>query len=235
VIWGGEVFYGSLTKGLGRVAHLREAYLPGGDAAAKHPEQAAVGFLHELDKSLWQEYLDERTFQVAQFLIEKNLNTPKTTSMGRLFDTVAALCGFKRKMTFEGQAAMWLESQAHSVHRSVNESYVLPFDGHTWDYRPLLESIILDKRKSVESNIIAYKFHEALARAVADATKVLSDTYHFDTVALSGGVWQNKLLHCLTLQKLRQAGFDVWWNQKVPPGDGGISLGQAALAAKEVG
>jgi hydrogenase maturation protein HypF len=130
---------------------------------------------------------------------------------------------------------MWLEGRARSVRTDVNDSYILPFDGHTWDYRSLLESIILDKRKSVESNIIAYKFHEALARTVADTAKTLSTTYRFDTVALSGGVWQNKLLHCLTLQKLRQAGFDVWWNQQVPPGDGGISLGQAALAAKEVG
>lgn len=235
VIWGGEVFYGGLKEGLERVAHLREAYLPGGDAAAKHPEQAAVGFLRELDKSLWQTYLDERTFQVAQFMIEKNLNTSKTTSMGRLFDTIAALCGFKRKMTFEGQAAMWLESRARSIHDCVNNSYVLPFDSHTWDYRPLLESILLDKINSVEPAIIAYKFHDALARAVADAAKVLSGTYCFDTIALSGGVWQNKLLHHLTLQKLRQVGFEVWCNQQVPPGDGGISLGQAALAAKEVG
>jgi hydrogenase maturation protein HypF len=234
VIWGGEVFYGGLTRGLERVAHLREAYLPGGDAAAKHPEQAAVGFLHELDKSLWQQYLDERTFQIAQFLIEKNLNTSKTTSIGRLFDTVAALCGFKRKMTFEGQAAMWLESQARSVRHIVNSSYEFPFDGKTWDYRSLLEIILLDKDNGVEPVIIAYKFHDVLARAVTDAAKILSDTYCFDVVALSGGVWQNKLLHRLTLQKLRQTGFGVWWNQQVPPGDGGISLGQAALAAKEV-
>jgi hydrogenase maturation protein HypF len=235
VIWGGEVFYGGLTKGLERVAHLREAYLPGGDAAAKHPEQAAVGFLHQLDRSLWQTYLDECTFQVARFLIDKSLNTPKTTSVGRLFDTVAALCGFKRKMTFEGQAAMWLESRARSIQTVVTDSYVLPFNGKTWDYHPLFESILLDKINGVELDIIAYKFHDALARAVTDATKTLSDTYRFDTVALSGGVWQNKLLHRLTLQQLRQASFEVWWNQQVPPGDGGISLGQAALAAKEVG
>ena len=234
VIWGGEVFYGGLEQGLERVAHLREAYLPGGDAAAKYPEQAAVGFLYELDKSLWQKYLDERTVQVAQFLINDKSKTPKTTSIGRLFDTVAALCGFKRKMTFEGQAAMWLETQARSIHNVVNKSYVLPFDGKTWDYRLLLESILLDKCIAVEPAIIAYKFHDALARAVTDAAKILSNTYRFDTVALSGGVWQNKLLHRLTLQKLRQTGFEIWWNQQVPSGDGGISLGQAALAAKEV-
>ncbi len=234
VIWGGEVFYGGLQQGLERVAHLREAHLPGGDAAAKHPEQAAVGFLYELDKSLWQKYLDERTFQVTEFLIDNKLNTPKTTSMGRLFDTVAALCGFKCKMTFEGQAAMWLESRARSVSHTVSTSYEFPFDGQTWDYRPLLESILLDKRNGVEPDIIAYKFHEALARAVTDVANILSKTYRFNTVALSGGVWQNKLLHRLTLQKLRLAGFEVWWNQRVPPGDGGISLGQAALAAKEV-
>jgi hydrogenase maturation protein HypF len=233
-IWGGEVFYGGLKQGFKRVAHLREAYLPGGDAAAKYPEQAAVGFLYGFDESLWQPYLNERIIQATQFLIENKLNIFTTTSMGRLFDTVAALCGFRRKITFEGQAAMWLETQARLVHHDVSNSYGLTFDGEIWDYRSLLESILLDKRKSVEPAMIAYKFHEALARAVVDATRVLSDTYSFDTIALSGGVWQNKLLYHLALQKLRQAGFEVWWNQQAPPGDGGISLGQAALAAKEV-
>lgn len=232
-IWGGEVFYGGLAQGFQRVAHLREAYLPGGDAAAINPEQAAVGFLHALEPSLWKGALNERTTQLALSLIHSNTNAPKTSSMGRLFDTVAALCGFKRKMTFEGQAAMWLETNARSVTR-VNESYSLPFDGTIWDYRQLLETILYDKHLGVDANIIAYKFHEALAQSVADAANTLADTYAFNTIALSGGVWQNKLLHQLTLQKLRQAGFEAWWNQQVPPGDGGISLGQAALAAKEV-
>jgi hydrogenase maturation protein HypF len=232
-IWGGEVFYGGLLQGFQRVAHLREAFLPGGDAAALYPEQAAVGFLRGLEPSLWQDSLDERTIQLSLSLIQSNINTFKTSSMGRLFDTVAALCGFDRKMTFEGQAAMWLETKAHSIIHH-NDLYSLPFDGTAWDYRPLLEAILHDKCANVDPNIIAYKFHAGLARAVTDAAITLADSYAFNTVAFSGGVWQNKLLHRLTLEKLRQTGFEVWWNQQVPPGDGGISLGQAALAAKEV-
>jgi hydrogenase maturation protein HypF len=231
-IWGGEIICGSLAGGLERVGHLRRALLPGGDAAARHPEQAAVGFLHELDADLWRPLLSEKPVRVALSLIKSGLNTPVTSSMGRLFDAVAALCGFKRPMTFEGQAAIWLESLARQAHPS--EPYPFPFDGATWDYRALLMPLLVDLRAGCEAVEVAYRFHAALAAGVVEAAVRLREQGHGSTVALSGGVWHNKLLHGLALSDLRQRGFTVWWNQQVPVGDGGIAVGQAALAAREV-
>ena len=229
-IWGGEVFHGSLAGGLERVGSLRRALLPGGDAAARRPSQAAVGFLHELDERRWRSFLPEEVVRVAQGLVRSGFNTPITTSMGRLFDTVAALTGFTRKMTFEGQAAVALEALARSVPRE-NVGYLLPWNGTTWDYRPLLESILLDRRAGVEPAVIARRFHQAVAKGVVTAAAVLADEYACGSVVLSGGVWQNKLFHHLTVDGLRQAGLEVFWNRLVPAGDGGVSLGQAALTA----
>jgi hydrogenase maturation protein HypF len=230
-VWGGEVFHGSLEQGFRRVAHLRQAYLPGGDAAARNPQQAAVGFLTELDESAWRPYLPEKLTRLAKGLIQSGLNSPKTSSIGRLFDTVAALTGFERSTTFEGQAAMALEALALSA-TGDRGSYHLPFDGHTWDYRPLLEQLLADRRKGEPAPVMARRFHQALAGAVVQAAQQLSGHHAVAAVALSGGVWQNKLLHQLTLEALRQHGFTVWWNHSVPPGDGGLSLGQVALVGE---
>ncbi len=239
-IWGGEIFYGSLNSGFKRVGHLQEAWLPGGDSAARYPEQAAVGFLHGLSTDLWQSYLAEKIIKVANSLINSGINTPKTSSMGRLFDTVAALCGFKRRMTFEGQAAIWLETQARKAlsgkadfAAEPTKVYPLPFNGQSWDYRPLLEAILYDKQADTEASLIAWRFHHGLARALSIAATNLSSQYSFDTIVLSGGVWQNKLLHSLAVTGMQKAGFKLWWNKKVPPGDGGISLGQLALAVSK--
>ncbi len=229
-IWGGEVFHGTLEQGLRRVAHLRQAYLPGGDAAARNPQQAAIGFLTDLDESIWQPFLPEKLTRLATGLIESGLNSPKTSSIGRLFDVVAALTGFERSTTFEGQAAVALEALARSA-TGDHDSYPLPFDGHTWDYRPLLEELLTDRRAGEPAAVMARRFHQALAGAVAQAACHLSRRHEVAAVALSGGVWQNKLLHQLTREALRQDGFTVWWNRTVPPGDGGLSLGQVALAS----
>lgn len=230
-VWGGEIICGSLADGFERVGHLRQALLPGGDAAARYPEQAAVGFLHELEADLWRPLLTDKPVMVALSLIRSGLNTPVTTSMGRLFDTVAALCGFKRPMTFEGQAAIWLESLARQV--QTGAPYPFPFDGVAWDYGALLLELLSDLRAGVAPTDVAYRFHAALATGVVEAAVKLRDHGYGPTVALSGGVWHNKLLHRLTLAGLRQQGFTVWWNQQVPVGDGGIALGQAALAAAQ--
>jgi hydrogenase maturation protein HypF len=226
-IWGGEVFHGSLGSGFKRVAHLRAAPLPGGDAAARIPAQAAVGFLSELDPSRYERYLPEAPITVARSLIQSGLNVPLTSSMGRLFDTVSALTGFHRKMSFEGQAAMRLEALARTA--GPQSPYPFPFDGRTWDYRPLLEAVLEELDRGVEVATIARRFHEAVATGVVEAARFFS----CPVVVLSGGVWQNALLHHLEVEGLREAGFSVWWNRQVPAGDGGISLGQVALAARE--
>ena len=240
-IWGGEAFHGSLTGGFTRVAHLRAALLPGGDAAARSPAQAAVGFLHDHPDDHWRVRLPELPVRVASGLVASDTNCPTTTSMGRLFDTVAALCGFHRSMTYEGQAAMWLEGLAREVSgatafarlgaRDAADGYPLPFDGESWDHAVLLAAVLGDLEGGTPARVVALRFHAGVADGVVNAAKHLRERHPSDVVALSGGVWQNRLLFEHAVVGLEAAGFAVWWNERVPLGDGGVSLGQVAMAA----
>ncbi len=237
-IWGGEVFFGSLVSGLQRVAQLRYAPLLGGDAAASFPPQAAVGFLHEL--SGWEHLLPEQSVRQGKSLLNSRLPIPSTSSIGRLFDAVAALLGFHTRQDFEGQAAMWLEGLARS-HRATPAEARLTLPLHQaaahmeWDYRTLLEAMVDCVNKGMPSEQIAWNFHAAVARSVVEAAIALRGACAASKVVLSGGVWQNRLLHRLTLAGLREHGFMVLWNQAVPPGDGGLALGQLALALSAEG
>jgi hydrogenase maturation protein HypF len=236
-IWGGEVFHGSLEHGFERVAHLRTAPVPGGDAAARHPTQAAVGFLANCKDAVLEKILEKpfnfpsQRVQVARALISSGLNTSATSSMGRLFDTISALTGFTRKMSFEGQAAIRLEALARGL--PAEYPYPFPFDGNTWDYAPLLKALLEDVAAGIKVSIIARRFHETIAQGVLEATQTLARSRSFAVVALSGGVFQNRLLLELCLERLHRHGFEVWFNRFVPANDGGISLGQAALAAHQ--
>ncbi|GIW38253.1 MAG: carbamoyltransferase HypF [Meiothermus sp.] len=230
-IWGGEVLYGSLNQGFKRVAHLHYAPLPGGDAAATFPPQAAVGFLRDL--SGWETLLPEQAVQQGKSLLRSRLPIPLTSSMGRLFDTAAALLGFHTRQDFEGQAAMWLEKLARTCPAPSKYRFSLPLlqeELLEWDYRPLLEGLLLDLKKGAPKEQVAWQFHAALATSVVDAARTLRKRYVYSTVVLSGGVWQNRLLHGLALAGLQAQGLEVCWNRAVPPGDGGIALGQLALA-----
>jgi hydrogenase maturation protein HypF len=224
-IWGGEVFAGSLDRGLRRVAHLRGALLPGGDAAARFPVQAAAGFLYGLADGVAFENapfsFPERYAQARQ-LVARRVRAFETTSMGRLFDTVAALAGFTREQTFEGQAAMWLEHLARSS-RDV-APYVFPFEAGESDFRPMLDAIVRDRLAGRETGEIARSFHAAIAANIVTIAKGAGPA----PVVASGGVFQNALLVEMLTAEL---GERLWLNAKVPPNDGGISLGQAAHAA----
>jgi hydrogenase maturation protein HypF len=232
-IWGGEFFVGSVAEGFDRVAHLRPARLPGGDAAARYPVQAAAGFLYQLDGvgDVTAPPFDfPGRYTQAAGLLQQNLRTFETTSVGRLFDTVAALVGFTRPITFEGQAAMWLE---HLARRGDAGSLALPCrfaDGEV-DWRETLGAIVRARRHGESAETIARAFHQALARATADAAADLCARFDTTIVVVSGGVMQNDLF----LAHLRDALFEhplrLWTNRNVPPNDGGVSLGQAALAA----
>jgi hydrogenase maturation protein HypF len=231
-IWGGEFFVGSISDGFERVAHLRPAALPGGDAAARFPVQAAAGFLAQLDQ------LPDLTaapfnfparFGMAMELVTKGVRTFSTTSIGRLFDAVAALLGFTREISFEGQAAMWLEHLARNVSRT--EPYAFPGTGLELDFRPLLQSVISDRQQGREVRQIARAFHLSLATALRDCVVDLCQAHRLNTAVLSGGVFQNELLLSDIHSLFQQTSIRVWTNHAVPPNDGGISLGQAALAA----
>jgi len=261
-IWGGEFFVGSVIAGFQRVAHLRTAVLPGGDAAAQCPVQAAAGFLSANPESANPEPripnpaspkhagFELPDFSAAPFhfppryeqslqLVEKGVRTFPTTSMGRLFDTAAALLGFTREITFEGQAAMWLERLARAAQsetRAAIRAYPFPLIGSELDFRPLLCAVIADRLSGRNPAEIARAFQFGIAEGLATAIVTLCrvhgrDGRDLDTIVLSGGVFQNELLLEDLKSLLDNQPVRVWTNRAVPPNDGGISLGQAALAA----
>lgn len=234
-IWGGEFFVGSLREGFQRAMHLRMAALAGGDAAARNPLQCAAGFLSQIEglpPLADAPFRFLRRYEDALRLIERGVRTFETSSMGRLFDACAALLGFTRNISFEGQAAIWLEQLARA---GSPDTRPLPFpvDGDTLDFRPLLEAAAKDRGRGRDISEIARAFHKSVAKGMCDAVTRLTEESATNTVVLSGGVFQNELLleeakALLETQKLR-----IWTNSAVPPNDGGISLGQAAMAAME--
>jgi len=231
-IWGGEFFAGSVQEGFTRVAHLRCASLPGGDAAAQYPVQAAAGFLAQVEGAAdfsGRPFNFSQRFQDSLKLVHRRVRTFTTTSVGRLFDTAAALLGFTRPITFEGQAAMWLEHLARAA--PITEPYPFPFDGNELDYRPLLDAMIRDRPRGRAPGEIARAFQRGIAKGVADAAAEICLAHGLDTVVLSGGVFQNELLLEDLKPLLKGQGLQIWTNHAVPANDGGISLGQSALAA----
>jgi len=231
-IWGGEFFAGSVRSGFSRVAHLRPALLPGGDAAASHPVQAAAGFLAQLDSLpdlTAAPFSFPARYRDATELARKNVRTFTTTSVGRLFDAAAALLGFTRPITFEGQSAMWLEREARSAPSGT--AYPFPLVANELDFRPLLSHLIADRQTGRPTNEIARAFQLGISSGVATAAQQLCAAHATDTIVLSGGVFQNELLLADLKSQLQPSGIAIWTNHAVPANDGGISLGQAALAA----
>jgi hydrogenase maturation protein HypF len=231
-IWGGEFFSGSVREGFERVAHLRQASLPGGDAAAQYPVQAAAGFLAQIDglPDLTQGpfHFPARYFQALE-LVRKDVRSFTTTSAGRLFDSAAALLGFTRNITFEGQAAMWVEVLARKSYSTA--TYPFPFADGELDFRPLLLAVAEDYKAGRDRHDIARTFQRAVAAGVATAVTQLRTQHRFQVVVLSGGVFQNDLLLADLRERLAGDDLEIWTNHAVPPNDGGISLGQAAMAA----
>ncbi len=229
-IWGGEFFVGSVRSGFTREDSLRPVQMPGGDAAARFPVQAAAGFLAELDDlpdMTAEPFGFPARFHQARQLVERRVRCFTSTSAGRLFDAVAALVGFTRESTFEGQAAMWLEFQARaSAPRSP-----YPCDG--LDARPLLRAIIRDRLAGRPIGEIAAAFHATLAATVVEQMALLAGRHGLRFAALSGGVFQNELLVESIDREVSARGLPIklLFNSSVPANDGGIALGQAALAS----
>ena len=231
-IWGGEIFVGSVEEGFERVAHMRHAALAGGDAAAESPIQAAAGFLAQLDDApdfTAPPFGFSGRYRHALELVRKGVRTFATTSMGRLFDAAAALLGFTREIGFEGQAAIWLEQLARNA--PSGQPYPFPFTHEEFDFRPLLRAVIEDRLRGRDVSEIARSFQRGIAQGLFDALSLISRSHGLTTVVLSGGVFQNELLLEDLKSLLTNGSLQVWTNHAVPPNDGGISLGQAALAA----
>lgn len=232
-LWGGEAL---VVEGAGfrRVAHLRPFSLPGGERALREPRRAALGLLHEVEGTRAVAHLREafaaHEEEVLVTMLERGLQSPRTTSMGRLFDAVAALCGLSARAGFEGQAAMALEFAAGE---GEAEPYPLPLgDGvpAVADWEPLIRALLADRARGVPPPLMAARFHAALA-VLAESIAV---RVGLARVVLSGGCFQNLRLLRDIQARLRARGFEVFSPRQYPPNDGGLSLGQVAVAARRL-
>jgi hydrogenase maturation protein HypF len=237
-IWGGEFLLAGYEN-FERRAHLAYVPLPGGDAAIRRPARTALAYLWQADLD-WQTGLpcvddlcvEERAALRSQ--LEHGLNAPLTSSMGRLFDAAAALIGVRQKVNYEAQAAIELEALNDPCETGLYPFEIRPPNGEDRpiliDPAPLLHSLLAAVLAGEPAPILAARFHNGIAAMVQEVCELLRTESGVSTVALSGGVWQNLTLLRKTKTLLDQAGFDVLIHSQVPANDGGIALGQAAVA-----
>ena len=239
-IWGGEFFICDLN-GYERAANLRRVPLPGGDAASKRPLRMGYVYLREAFHEQCDELacsllpsLSQTEKKVVSNLIARRFQCPFTTSSGRLFDAAAALIGICDVNTYEAQAPMELEGWAS---QAPEEDGFYPIrieekEGRcVIDTTEIIKGIVSDRRKGVAREVCAMRFHNSIARLILETCKRLRDRTGISVVALSGGVFSNIILIEKLVPLLEKEGFETLLNSIVPAGDGGISLGQAAVAA----
>ena len=251
-VWGGELLVGDL-RGFERVGSLRPVRMPGGTAAIRQPWRMAYAWAadacgadaggaergHPPIPVRLRGRVDEARWRAMAGVAGSGAVSPVTTSMGRLFDAVGALCGVRAEISYEGQAAVELEAMA-AVGGEGNRraSYELELtsgaDGVLLDPRSLVGSVIADLDAGVAPAEVAAGFHRAVGAAACAAACQVASERALDTVVLSGGVFQNRLLLGSTSAALRSAGLRVLVPERVPVNDGGISYGQAAITAASV-
>jgi len=243
-IWGGEFFEGSLEEGFTRRAHLEYAPLPGGSAAIRQPWRMAlaqlIGLFGEAETLglplAAVRKAGERNVRLIARLVEHRLNTPPTSSAGRLFDAVAALIGVpgSGRATYEGQAAIELELTANGP---TNRSYPIRLrpESDTWivETREIIAAVVEDLLSGRPASEISATFHRTMARIVAKICDKLRESGGVNAVALSGGTFQNMLLLTQSTNLLEEKSFVVHTHRRVPANDGGLALGQAILADKQ--
>ncbi|MEA1977015.1 MAG: carbamoyltransferase HypF, partial [Chloroflexota bacterium] len=173
----------------------------------------------------------EEEQRVVARQLEIGLNSPQTSSMGRLFDAVSALIGLRQEVNYEAQAAIELESHAD---RDETGSYQFSIRDDLLDPAPVIRSIVSDLSDGVSVPVIAARFHNGVAQAVLEVCTGAREKFGLDRVVLSGGVWQNMFLMRRTVDLLRADDFEILIHRKVPANDGGLALGQAAIAANKI-
>jgi hydrogenase maturation protein HypF len=258
-IWGGE-FLVADYRSYKRVGHLEYLPLPGGAAAIKRPRRTAIGYIltllgeDALNAVIASEAKQSQLASIGQVTeveveiikrqIERRINSPLSSSMGRLFDAISALLGIRGEIDYEGQAAVELEMAAHSsaIARRISGEAI---SGNKESYpysivedrgvkivrlRDLLSAVIEDLHQGISRGMISVKFHNTTARMINEMCRLIADETGITQVALSGGVFQNRLLLRKTVSLLESSGFQVFTHRQVPCNDGGISLGQAVIA-----
>jgi hydrogenase maturation protein HypF len=233
-LWGGELLEVALGR-FRRLAHLRPIALAGGEAAIREPWRLAVAALLDAGEGLdLLEIIPPPRREAVRVLLARGVASPRATGAGRWFDAVAALCGVRAAVSYEGQAAVELEAAAAAGEWEPYPFAVEAIPGGSpaeIDLRPAVRAIAADLRRGEPASAVSARFHETLARAVAESCRRARRATGHGTVALSGGCFQSRILSERCAQLLGAGGFEVLEHRRVPPGDGGIALGQAAVAS----
>ncbi len=230
-IWGGEVFIATF-RGFRRIYHMEPYKLPGGEKAVHEPVRTAFSLLYETfgDKALGLDLLpltpEERSFFFN--MLRKDLNSPVTTSMGRLFDGVASIIGLTHRASYHAQPAIALEQSALGA--DVTDSYPCIVKNNMIYQFPVIDRLVDDVHAGVTHEVMARKFHNTLLEIITTVAETVREETGITTVVLSGGVFQNAILLENSFTNLKERGFTPLIHQLVPPNDGGIALGQAAAA-----
>lgn len=231
-VWGGEIFVGSLSD-CKRVGHLKYVTLQGGDSVVKEPWRCAASYLLSIgvDSHEFLPKIDPFVLNTVNSAIKNKIKCFESSSMGRFFDCVAALCGFQSQITYDAQAAIELESIADKeiydfYKYSINDTE----DGFVMEYEDILNDIIRDIKNKVPKFIISSKFHNTLIEATAECVCKIYEKTAIKDIVLSGGVFENTYLFEKLIFKLRNLKFSVYYNRLTPSNDGGISFGQAVAA-----
>jgi len=241
-LWGGEFFLTTLSE-YERLAHFQALPIPGGNLAIKQPWRAALGYIEatsSVDSSLYGPFIaelkerqGEPTLTLVSKQLRQKLNSPRTSSCGRLFDVISALLGVCWQVDFEGQAAMELETIAEVATGCDGVyPYAIVCDRLPWVIKlgAIIEGAYRDLLMQVPVSLIALKFHHTIAQIVVDVCSKIGQSTMNTTVCLSGGVFQNRLLLDRTCDLLAERGFKVFFPNELPANDGGLSLGQAVIA-----
>ena len=236
-VWGGEFIKANL-RDFDRLAHLRKVPMPGGSMAIKEPWRMAMVYLFEAFgeeatklKIDLMKRIDWGKWDILKKAINKKVNTPLTSSMGRLFDAVSSLLSIRDEVHYEGQAAIEMEMIAdHGIteeysFRNYNDEVSMVIDP-----AEMIRGVIRDLIDGLSASKISGKFHRTISRMIIDTCETIRSNKKLNRVVLSGGVFQNIYLLSLVTEDLRRSGFDVYTHHLVPPNDGGISLGQAVVA-----
>jgi len=233
-LWGSEFLVADLST-FRRVAHLRPLALLGGEAAVKAPWRVAVAALLDAGEGLdLLQHIAPQRLRALEWLWARPRLSPRASGAGRWFDAIAALCGIRQEVSYDGQAAIELEAAA--APGDGHEAYEFGFSYQDdaplqVDLRPTVRAIAADLRANVGAAVVAARFHRTLARAIAATCGYAREGGAPGTVALSGGCFQNRLLAELATAELEAVGFEVLRHERVPCNDGGLALGQAAVAS----
>lgn len=233
-IWGGEFLICNKSK-FKRVGYLDEFYLPGGDKAIKEPWRIGLSLIYKVFKENFNQFipkhLKDKEYNIIRAMIDRKINSPKTSSMGRFFDGISAILGFSKAVTFEGEAAISLENICSEKN---NESYEFKIkeieEKFILDFSHIIKGIICDIDSKININIIARKFHNTIIKSTIEIAIYIREKTNINTVVISGGVFQNQILFKGVVKGLERHKFNVATHKIIPCNDSGVSLGQLIIA-----